>query len=80
MAHPRYSVCWISSSFCLQSRCPLADCLGETLVGCREGWLSWQEVKPPNLDQLGKARLNLYLGLHDLAIPDELRFSSLPSI
>lgn len=80
MAHPRYSVCWISSSFCLQSRCPLADCLGETLVGCREGWLSWQEVKPPNLDQLGKARLNLYLRLHDLPIPDELRFSSLPSI
>lgn len=80
MAHPRYSVCWISSSFCLQSRCPLADCLGETLVGCREGWLNWQEVKPPNLDQLGKARLNLYLRLHDLAIPDELRFSSLPSI
>lgn len=80
MAHPRYSVCWISSSFCLQSRCPLADCRGETLVGCREGWLSWQEVKPPNLDQLGKARLNLYLRLHDLAIPDELRFSSLPSI
>ena len=47
---------------------------------CREGWLSRHEVKPPNLDQLGKARLKLYLRLYDLPIPDELRFSSLPSI
>ena len=80
MAHPRYSVCRLTSSFCLESRCPLAECVGATWVGCREGWLGWQELKPPSLDQLGKARLNLYLRLHDLPVPDEIRLSSLPAV
>ncbi|MBI4561455.1 MAG: hypothetical protein HY724_05370 [Candidatus Rokubacteria bacterium] len=78
MAHPQYAVCRLSSSLCLEFRCPLADRLGETWVGCREGWLSWEEMKPPILDAAGKARLNLYLRLHDLPIPDEVRLSALP--
>jgi hypothetical protein len=35
-------------------------------------------MKPPILDAAGKARLNLYLRLHDLPIPDEVRLSALP--
>ena len=79
MARPRYPVCRLSSSLCLESRCPLADRLDNVWVGCREGWLSWDEAMPPDLDARGKARLNLYLRLHDLPVPDEVRLSPLPS-
>lgn len=79
MASPRYAVCRLSGAGCLEARCPLADQLGEMWVGCREGWLRWDLTEPPTLNDLSKARLNLYLRLHDLPIPEELRLSpSLP--
>jgi hypothetical protein len=46
-----------------------------TWVGCREGWLRWELAEPRALDEPGKARLNLYLRLHDLPIPIELRLA-----
>ena len=75
MATPRYAVCRLSNGACLESRCPLADLVAGIWVGCREGWLRWELAQPRALDQPGKARLNLYLRLHDLPIPIELRLA-----
>lgn len=81
MGSPRYAVCRLSGAGCLELRCPLADLLGGEWVGCREGWLSWDPAEPPVLTDLSKARLNLYLRLHDLPIPEELRLHpSLPRV
>ena len=76
MGFPRYAFCRLSGAGCLEARCPLADQLGGDWVGCREGWLRWDLAEPPVLTDLSKARLNLYLRLHDLPIPEELRISS----
>ncbi len=75
MATPRYPVCGLSGGACLESRCPLAERAGDAWTGCREGWLRWDLAEPPELDEPGKARLNLYLRLHDLPIPTELRIA-----
>jgi hypothetical protein len=49
-------------------------------MGCREEWLRWDEVEPPTLGELGKARLNVYLRLHDMPVPVEVKLSAvLPS-
>lgn len=79
MASPRFALCRLSGAGCLETRCPLADQFGGAWVGCREGWLRWDPAEPPALNDFSKARLNLYLRLHDLPIPEELRFSPLPS-
>lgn len=73
MATPRYPVCRLSDGACLESRCPLAELVAGTWMGCREGWLRWDLAEPRDLDRPGRARLNLYLRLHDLPIPVELR-------
>jgi hypothetical protein len=79
VASPRFALCRLSGAGCLETRCPLADQFGGAWVGCREGWLRWDPAEPPALNDFSKARLNLYLRLHDLPIPEELRFSPLPS-
>ena len=76
MGFPRYAHCRLSGAGCLEERCPLADQLGRAWIGCREGWLRWDLAEPPVLTAPSKARLNLYLRLHDLPIPEELRLSS----
>ena len=80
MAAPRYAFCRLSGAGCLESRCPLADQIAERWMGCREEWLRWDEVEPPTLGELGKARLNVYLRLHDMPVPVEVKLSAvLPS-
>ena len=78
MASPRFALCRLSGAGCLETRCPLADQFGGAWVGCHEGWLCWDPAEPPALNDFSKARLNLYLRLNDLPIPEELRFSPLP--
>lgn len=76
MGFPRYAHCRLSGAGCLEVRCPLADQLGGVWGGCREGRLHWDLAEPPVLTDPSKARLNLYLRLHDLPIPEEVRLSS----
>lgn len=75
MATPRYAVCRLSQGACLEFRCPLAAETDSHWAGCRDGWLRWDLAEPRELDEPGKARLNLYLRLHDLPIPAELRLA-----
>lgn len=77
MASPRYAFCRLSGAGCLEARCPLADQLAGKWVGCREGWLRWDPAEPPILTDPSRARLNIYLRLNDLPIPEELRLSPL---
>ena len=75
MALRQFAVCRLSEAQCLGSRCPLAEHSDGMWAGCRDGWLRWDTHFLPLLTELGKARLNLYLRLHDFPLPEEIRFA-----